>query len=145
MLSWNWESRVDLKIQGYPRITKKGQQRFYTCFLFCFSYVHDNFWELLTALLIISDIFAVLFYLKGIFLPTNSDATYRGNFLADFYLGICFIFFSVSVKLFFFLFSGIELHPKIGALNCKLFNIGNFCVSFECIRDDQCLIRMYKG
>jgi len=69
------------------------------------TYIHDNFWQLLVGLLILGDAFTVVFYIKGIYFPTNSDATFRNKFWSDIYLGI-------------------ELHPKIGALNCKLFCIG---------------------
>eukprot|EP00494_Astrolonche_serrata_P024697 UN24957 len=69
------------------------------------NYVHEEFWDLLTVLLIVGDIFTFLFYFKGIYYPTNSDATFRGRFWQDIYLGI-------------------ELHPKIGTINCKLFAIG---------------------
>jgi len=69
------------------------------------TFVHDEFFDLLTVLVIFGDVGSFLFYLKGIFTPSNSDATFRGRFWQDFYLGI-------------------ELHPKIGPINCKLFTIG---------------------
>lgn len=73
--------------------------------LFPATFVYDNYGPLITVGTISGFVLAFLVYIKGRFYPTNRDTTVHGRFFYDFWMGI-------------------ELNPRIGDFDIKMFTIG---------------------
>lgn len=73
--------------------------------LFPATFVYDNYGPLITVGTISGFVFALLAYLKGVYAPTNRDASVHGQFFYDFWMGV-------------------ELNPRIGNFDIKMFSIG---------------------
>ncbi|KTD25413.1 7-dehydrocholesterol reductase (7-DHC reductase) (Sterol Delta(7)-reductase) (protein DWARF 5) [Legionella lansingensis] len=70
--------------------------------LFPATIIYDHFGEILGALNCLSLVVCALFYIKGRFWPSSSDAGLTGNFIFDYYWGT-------------------ELYPSLWGINLKMF------------------------
>jgi len=69
--------------------------------LFPLSIIYDLLGEILSANCVASLVFCLLLYIKGALAPSSTDHHISGNFIFDY-------------------FWGVELYPRVGALDLKM-------------------------